>query len=105
MGAEGIRNTKRIVQSPLKGRDAWYGEGVYFSKMGSQRHQYSAAHDCWPGVTQAMIKKGRLDWVVIVRGLKDVEKCEGREEVYVHRGDVNLREYYFEIEKSHFAKE
>ena len=104
---EAIKKSKIIKSSKGEGRDAHFGDGVYFTDMSPHdftRTEVSRNNYRYPN------DKRKLEYCIIVTMPKNkVCKCEAgkNRRVFLHEGDVNLedKDYSYKIEESTFKEQ
>ena len=105
--AEAIKKSKIIKSSKGEGRDAHFGDGVYFTDMNPEdftRTEVSRNNYRYPNA------KKKLEYCIIVTMPENkAYKCKAGENrrVFLHKGDVNLKDkdYFYKIEESKFKED
>ena len=104
---EAIKKSKIIKSSKGEGRDAHFGDGVYFTDMNPEdftRTEVSRNNYRYPNA------KKKLEYCIIVTMPENkADKCEAgkNRRVFLHKGDVNLKDedYSYEIKESKFKEQ
>ena len=102
--AKAIKESRIIESSKGEGRDAYSGDGVYFTDMNPEdftRTEVSRNNYRYPNA------KKKLEYCITVtmpRNRAKECKVENNRRVFLHKGDVNLNGKDYKIEKSKFKE-
>ena len=101
--AKAIERLKVIKSSKGEGRDAHFGDGVYFTDMSPK--DFTRTEVSRNNYHFSNAKKKLEDCIIVTMPKSKVHKCKaGNRRVFLHEGDVKLenKDYSYNIEKSKF---
>ena len=107
--AIGIDQSKIIKKSERQNRDAFFGDGVYFTMLPPEISKAIIIRNNWDGrlpqrIVERYIRQGKIDYVITVdipdRDPK-LRECNvpGDRDVFVYLDDVDLRQFRHSIER------
>ena len=108
-GAAGIDEAKIIYKSDQDNRDAFWGNGVYFTMLPPHISKQIIVQNNWDGrlplrIVERYIRQGKIDFVITVHipdndsRLKQCNDRDGRD-IWVYLDDVDLRRFRHSIER------
>jgi hypothetical protein len=108
-GANGISETGIIRMSERQNRDAFFGNGVYFTMLPPHISKQIIVQNNWDGrlplrIVERYIRQGKIDFVITVHIPDDdprLKQCDDREgrDIVVYLDDVDLRRFRHSIER------